>query len=320
MIPVDLVLAICTFNNCEWLARTLDAIERQVPTRHRWSVLVVDNNSTDATAETVGRYVRAARIPGLALVKEPLQGLSHARRRAVLESSAPLIAFVDDDCLLEHDWVEQAVAFMNHHSRAGAVGGRVRLEWERPPDEWLLRHAESFAEQHHGERPVRLPESGFTYLVGAGLLIRREALLASGWMERGRLVDRRGRKLGGGGDTELVLRIRNAGYELWYHPALSLSHWIPARRMSLRHLCGLNRGFGRSYPVFEVLVRGVVPSPQDRLRSLARNLKDVGRLLTDVAGPRRKGPRSRRDAAIELCWAVGRVEGELALLVSSRSP
>ena len=140
--------------------------------------------------------------------------------------------------------------------------------------------------------------------------------MASGWVEGGRLIDRRGRKLDGGGDTELVLRIRNAGYELWYEPSLVLSHHISARRMSLRHVCGLNRGFGRSYPLFERLVHGAETPWGPKVGSIVRNATDVCRLAVDVIYPRSNGRLSRRDAAIELSWAVGRVEGELGLLLA----
>jgi GT2 family glycosyltransferase len=313
--PGDLDVAICTYNNAASLARTLEALGRQCSSPCGWTVLVVDNNSTDGTRETVERHARAARIPGLRLVAERRQGLMHARRRAVLETQAPVIAFVDDDCVLDQNWVAAAVSAMRARPRAGAVGGQVRLIWELEPEAWLLKHAESFAEQIRGPIPLQLPDSGLTYLVGAGLVIRREALLASGWMERGELVDRRGGRLGAGGDTELVLHIRKAGYELWYEPALVLSHHIPARRMSLRHVCGLNRGFGRSYPTFERLIQKAecrTPSAA----SILRHAQDVGRLLLNVVRPLQHSSGSRRDAAIELSWAVGRVEGELGLLMS----
>src|SRR5512147_668527 len=68
-------------------------------------------------------------------------GLAHARRAAFAAASADLIAFVDDDCLLDPKWVAAAVAFARERPRAGAFGGRVRLLWEGEPSR-LARECE----------------------------------------------------------------------------------------------------------------------------------------------------------------------------------
>ena len=49
-------------------------------------------------------------------------------------------------------------------------------------------------------------------IVGAGLVLNREALQRSGWIERQYLGDRKGNALLSGGDMEMVLRIRAAGF------------------------------------------------------------------------------------------------------------
>src|SRR5262249_54015520 len=157
--------------------------------------------------------------------------------------------------------------------RAGAVGGRVHLLWQVPPSPLAQRYAISLARQDHGDEPRQLPTEGFTYLVGAGLLVRRAALAACGWLQHGHLPDRRGRALTSGGDSEMVLRIRNAGYELWYNPAMELQHWIPKRRMSVAYLCRLMRGMGQSQVFLDKLGWREQPTLPQRVHTVVDSTK-----------------------------------------------
>ncbi|MCB0197494.1 MAG: glycosyltransferase family 2 protein, partial [Anaerolineae bacterium] len=243
LLTIDIV--ICTYNNANLLDQTLTSLVQQQQCKaERWSVVVIDNNSTDHTHEIVQKHIAVGSIPSLRLVRESQQGLSYARRRAVLETTGDFLAFVDDDCLLAPDWIQQVFSFCHEHPNAGAVGGKVQLLWEKTPDNNLRRFAGYLAEQHRGDKSQILPLSGPTYLVGAGLVVRRSALEASGWLDKMILKDRAGKSLTAGGDSEIVLRIRNAGYELWYNPAMQLEHYIPQHRISVDYFCRLLRGIG----------------------------------------------------------------------------
>ena len=77
----------------------------------RWEVVVVDNNCTDGTREVVSRHSHAGILQNLRIASEPVQGLTHARRRGVESTTFDWIAFVDDDCIVDPDWVDFGVAF-----------------------------------------------------------------------------------------------------------------------------------------------------------------------------------------------------------------
>jgi hypothetical protein len=233
---IDLV--ICTYNNAALLDATLDAVSRQrVPRDVDWGVLVVDNNCTDGTREVLERH-RSVGRPRLRTVVEPRQGLTPARVRGVQETRGEWVAFVDDDCLLEEDWVEQAARFAAEHAGCGAFGGQVIPRWEVTPPPYVLKRRYAYACKYHGETPHRRP-----WLAGAGLVVRREALVACGWLDTQYLEDRTGDSPVSGGDMEITLRV-GAMYELWYNPACRLHHVIPARRMSREYVRGVTRGLG----------------------------------------------------------------------------
>ncbi len=236
---IDLV--ICTYNNAALLDRTLIAISKQeVSPEVNWQVLVVDNNCTDETVAVVKRHIQSGKISGLQIVSEHKQGLSYARLCGVQNTTGDWIAFVDDDCLLHEDWIAQAAKFAVAHPEGGAFGGKVILDWETPPPVFVLNYGYSFAQQDHGMLPKQM-----SCLVGAGLVIRRTALLDVGWMNKQFMTDRVGKKLISGGDVELALRIA-AKYELWYNPECKLMHIIPVRRTTTKYLININYGLGIS--------------------------------------------------------------------------
>lgn len=271
-----LTLAICTYNNSTLLDRTLATIEQQrITSSIEWSVLVVDNNSTDNTKSIVENYIDRETIPQLRYVFEERQGLAHARRRALAETSAEAIAFIDDDCLLDSDWVDRAITFLEQHPNAGAIGGEVELLWEVQPQAIHIQCQKNFSAQNWGSNPLQLPSKGWTYLVGAGLLLRRQAVEKSGWLERGNLLDRCESKLSSGGDIEMVLRIRKAGYELWYNPEMKLQHYIPQKRMSLEYLYRLHRSFGESTNLLLLLANDDRPTLSWRFRRIYASGKNL---------------------------------------------
>jgi glycosyltransferase involved in cell wall biosynthesis len=239
--PFSLELIICTHNNASMLEATLEAISRQeLRAAERWAVLVVDNNCTDNSGFVVERYRRSGKIPGLRVITETTLGLTPARACGVQNTAAPWIAFVDDDCILEPDWVAQAIKFASNHPGCGAFGGRVSVEWTAPPPDYVHNFKYAFAEQELGPCARRVG-----CLVGAGMVVNRAALAAVGWSDQPLLADRVGKKLVSGGDVEIALRI-GSRYELWYNPACRLRHLIPASRTRKRYLRQINYGLGSS--------------------------------------------------------------------------
>jgi glycosyltransferase involved in cell wall biosynthesis len=199
----------------------------------------VNNNCTDDTDAVVDRHAAIAPV-SVTTVHEPVQGLTPARLRGVKATTEEWIAFVDDDCLLADDWIQNAADFARDKHDCGGFGGRVVLEWEQPPPEFVLRYGWAFAQQEHGSQPQLLQS-----LAGAGFVVRRAALERTGWVERQFLADRIGEKLISGGDVEMALRL-GVDHELWYVPSLSLRHLIPSRRATLRYLIDVTYGLGTS--------------------------------------------------------------------------
>jgi glycosyltransferase involved in cell wall biosynthesis len=292
----ELTVAICTHDNAPMLERALERLAAQrVSPATRWELVVVDNRSGDATPGLLREVAERGTFPAMRAVREERLGLAHARRRALAEARADVVAFVDDDCLLDPGWVEAALAFARARPRAGAFGGRVDLRWEAPPSAIAEACAWALAKQDHGPAPVMLPARGGGSLVGAGLVVRRQALEDSGWHQRGQMLGRTGKALTSGDDAEIGLRIRAAGWELWYEPAMRLEHVIPEARTRLDYLARLHRAIGRTAPHIAVVSGEHRRGPLSRLYFCYRGLVKAANKLLHAAFHAALGRRLRAE-------------------------
>jgi glycosyltransferase involved in cell wall biosynthesis len=83
-VTIRLEVIVCTCNRASELDRMLAALASQSQAKDVvWSVLVVDNASTDATAKVVESWRSRGNIPGLRCLFEPERGLTPARLRGV---------------------------------------------------------------------------------------------------------------------------------------------------------------------------------------------------------------------------------------------
>jgi glycosyltransferase involved in cell wall biosynthesis len=314
---VDLTLIVCTHNNAPMLDGALESIAQQsLPSGIRWEALVVANRCTDETADVALGWRTSGRIPRLRYVDERRLGLSFARKRGLRESYGQLVGFVDDDCRLAPDWAAQALRFAAEHPRAGAFGGKNELLWEVPPTPLAELYGESLARQDLGSAPRRMPVIDWRMPVGAGLVLRRRAWIDSGWMDQSGLRSRSPRNLGAGEDAEISLRIRRAGWQVWYAPELRLRHLITPDRMKLAYLRRLHRGFGRA----DVFLRALAgpPRPHPRLEGLAWSVGVLVEVLRRYQEGYVRYEDERPTWLIRLSYARGCIEGAIRFLLTGR--
>lgn len=99
------------------LEACISALLGQTYPRSRYELIMVDNNSRDASAQIVGRY------PDIRLLHEPQQGAYSARNRGLSEARGEIVAFTDPDCVPAADWLERLVDCMQDDEVGVAIGG-----------------------------------------------------------------------------------------------------------------------------------------------------------------------------------------------------
>jgi glycosyltransferase involved in cell wall biosynthesis len=127
--PPELTVILCVRNGAAKVRDQLDTLARQewdAP----WEVVLVDNDSTDATPQVLRDYAAANQRFRVVDAHERL-GLSHARNVGVANTRAPSVAFCDDDDLVGDGWVAAMGTALREHPIVAC-----RFEWnELRPDE-----------------------------------------------------------------------------------------------------------------------------------------------------------------------------------------
>lgn len=240
--PVRVSVVLSTYNRAAMLPAALDALLAQRGDV-RYEVIVVDNNSTDGTAELARRYA-AARPDRIRYVFESEQGLSYGRNAGIRSARADVIAFTDDDVEVTPDWIAQVARAFQDYPDAAYVSGRILPRWTQPPPRWLTdAHWSPLALQDCGNAPVRSGAAFPMCLVGANLAFRRSVFDRVGLFTPrfGRIKD----GIGSTEDHEMQLRIWQAGLEGVYVPTIVAHAEVTADRMQKRYHRRWHRGHGR---------------------------------------------------------------------------
>ncbi len=246
-IGLDFSIAIPTYNGAERLGSVLEAIRWQLNTHKlSWEVIVVDNNSTDSTADIVQQYQRQwDRSAPLRYAFEPKQGAAYARQTAIKIATSPLVGFLDDDTLPSMTWLVSAYGFAHKHPKAGVIASRIRGKFETAPPKNFERIASLLALTERGSQPLMYRPSQKVVPPSAGMVVRRQAWIDN-VPEELVLTGRTSTSMLTGEDTESILHIQRAGWEVWYNPEMRLQHQIPSSRLTRQYLQKLCHGIGLS--------------------------------------------------------------------------
>ena len=126
---------ICTHNRDQYLGAAIDSLLQQ--SFDRYEVIVIDNASTDTTADVVKARLGDSR---LGYVYEETLGLSVARNRGAQAARGQILAYLDDDAEASEQWLAALVAVFEQHPKVAIAGGKVTLLWPdtvTAPPSWL---------------------------------------------------------------------------------------------------------------------------------------------------------------------------------------
>ncbi|MDE9451642.1 glycosyltransferase family 2 protein [Aliiroseovarius sp. Z3] len=269
MAPPDAAIIIPHYNDPERLARCLTALTRN--DLSRVEVLVVDNNSPTPPTEVQTRF------PDVRFVVEREKGAAAARNRGVAETDAPLLFFIDADCVAADDWVAKAHEVA---PTADLIGGRVDVFDETPPPR---SGAEAFEAVFAFNFQNYIEVQGFT---GSGNLVTTREVFEDVGGFRGGVSE----------DLDWSTRAVSNGHKLIYREDLVVSHPSRSDWAALRHkwrrltqeLYGVNGNTPRDRMKWAVRalampISAIVHTPKvlssDKLDGWVERLRAVGTLF-----------------------------------------
>ena len=267
-----LSVCVCTYNRAPILREMLASV---VAVQHTFNesdeLIVIDNNSTDATKEVI----QACKLPQLRYIHEAKQGLSNARNRAIREAKNQHVIFFDDDVWLREGVLAAYRQAYAEHPEVEFFGGQIEIGWpDGQPDWWV---AEDLAllngllvKYNLGSEPM-LYRSGDHFPYGANFGLRKGLFDAIGGFnpELGPL----GEVIGRGDDTDFFTRAIEAGYQGMYLPEALVAHRFEAERIRFRYLIRYGIQKGLRLPRENSVARLLIRVTEQALRGLWQRLQ-----------------------------------------------
>lgn len=222
---VSVSVIVPVYNDPEGIRLTLDTLLAQSYPVENHEILVVDNGSTDETRDMIRRFSTAHDHISL-LIEDEVQGSYAARNEGIRNATGELLAFLDADVTVDHDWLERGVK---------RFGGDV--DYLACDVELYSQGRETLVGKYdkHCGFPVKryLEESHFGPT--CGLFVRASVFDEVGLFDE-RLIS--------GGDGEFGSRVHGAGKEQRFANDVSVYH---PTRSSLRSLIGKHVRIGRGF-------------------------------------------------------------------------
>ena len=268
-------LIVATYNRAESLLRTLESVVLQSADPTLWECVVVNNNSTDNTAQAFAAFAADHTTFNLRMVDEPKQGLSNARNCGIAAAEGEYIAIIDDDETLELGYIETYIEFFDSFPTALAAGGAVKAVYERSRPRWMSHYTEQMIANPLDLDIVVTLFPASRVPAGGNMAFRRAAFEKVGLFNP--RLGRNGQSLIGGEENDLFARLRRAGELLYFVPGAAIYHHIPQSKLTDEYFDRLSYNVGRSK-----LMRAEADGAVDALKADERKKRIATYLLCAI--------------------------------------
>jgi len=216
-----ITITVCTYNRAHYLTLCLQSIAQSIKKYPEIDVLVVDNNSSDITAEVCAQFAEKG-MP-IRHVVEKKQGIAHGRNTGYKEAGGYYVAYIDDDAIAHADYVDRLVDTANAFDY-DCFGGMYYAYFEIKKPKWL---PEGFGTKKNLSEKREVIPSGF--LSAGNFICKREVLEKIGGFDT--KLGMFGTKVGYGEEDNVQHKMRQAGYSVAWDPELGVDHVVAQRKL-----------------------------------------------------------------------------------------
>jgi glycosyltransferase involved in cell wall biosynthesis len=221
-----LSVVICTYNRASLLQEALQTVCAQSLAPSAYEVIVVDNNSTDATCAVVMAVTAA--YPQVRYCCERQVGLSHARNRGWQEAKGDYVVYFDDDCRVPPETLAVAYAIVQTHAPA-AFGGSYKPFYQTPKPRWF--------KDGYGQH-IPFAEAGFTatadWIFGEHFGVQRRVIETLGGFDPA--LGMVGKAIGYGEETVFFQQLlaHDPAARIYYDPRFFVYHLARPEKFTWR--------------------------------------------------------------------------------------
>jgi glycosyltransferase involved in cell wall biosynthesis len=274
--PPTITVIVCTRDRASQLRGALEAIlALDYP---NFDVLVVDNASR--TSDTRDLVQNEFATSAVTLVSEPIPGLSRARNAGLRAATGEIVAYTDDDVIVDPAWLAELAAGFSRAPNVDCVTGLVPSGELRTPAQGYFDGRVSWSKNLEpriyslADPPADLPMFPFSigeFGTGANFALRRRAALELGGFDNALGV---GTRTGGGEDIDMFTRVILDGRILVMQPSAIVWH---RHRDDLAALRLQARGYGTGLGAW---ITKLLLNPRTARMALVRSPHALSRLVS----------------------------------------
>ncbi|WP_427007450.1 glycosyltransferase [Pseudarthrobacter sp. H2] len=310
-----ITVIVCTRDRASHLRGSLAAILRlDYP---NFEVLVVDNAAR--TTETRDIVRDEFRDPRVSLIAERVPGLAHARNTGLRHARGDIVAFTDDDTVVDQGWLREIAVGFRRAPNVACVSGLVPAGELRTRTQAYFEDRVSWSKNIEpkvfslAEPPADLPMFPFTsgaFSTGANFALDRRTALSIGAFDT---AFGAGTRTGGAEDIDMFTRLILNGHTLVVEPAAIVWH---RHRDDVDALRLQARAYGNALGAW---ITKLLMDPRTARLALARSPHAVRRLLSLAQGTAEKPAGAATESLDEWDREIARI-GRLELISVARGP
>ena len=238
-----LSIVICSYNRASYISGALDSLYHQSAGLDNFEAIIVDNNSTDNTAEVFKQWRSSHANGSFTYLTESKQGASFARNTGAKGAKGQWLCFMDDDAIANSNYVENIIMHIKTKPEAIGFGGRIIPKYIPSAPEWMSYYVSSLVGNFDYAPTACAFENG-KYPLESNMIIRKDVYDAIGGFNT-ELPGVVGILRIGGEGKELFYKLLALGHTIYYDPTICVEHVVEVKKLTPEYMYRVASGIGR---------------------------------------------------------------------------
>ena len=240
---MQLSIVICSYNRADYISDALDSLYTQTAGLNAFEAIIVDNNSTDNTAEVFKQWRTSHTNGSFTYTTETNQGASFARNTGAAVAKEQWLCFMDDDAVATPNYVENILKHIETKPDAVGFGGRIIPKYIPAEPKWMSYYVSSLVGNFDYAPTACAFENG-KYPLESNMIVRKDVYDAIGGFNTA-LPGVVGTLRIGGEGKELFYKILALGHTIYYDPVICVHHVVEVKKLTSEYMYRVASGIGR---------------------------------------------------------------------------
>ena len=238
-----LSIIICSYNRASYISDALDSLYTQTAGLDCFEAIIVDNNSTDNTAEVFAQWRVAHPKGAITYLTESKQGASFARNTGAAKANGDWLCFMDDDAVATPDYVKNIISHIAVKPTAMGFGGRIIPKYVPAEPKWMSYYVSSLV-GNFDYAPTACAFAPGKYPLESNMIVKKDIYEQIGGFNTNMPGVVGTLRIGGEG-KELFYKILSLGHTIYYDPSICVYHVVEVKKLTSEYMYRVASGIGR---------------------------------------------------------------------------